>query len=285
MTLCPTVVCSDAEKLVVPVLKPERIRSNPKFRAELVQYNPQAFLVASYGQILSKKVLALTDWPLNVHPSLLPKLRGASPIRTALLKGLNKTGCCIMKMTPKLDDGDLLICEEHDIPANCNYEQLEQSLGELGGALAVKALNITSENSVSITPQRHEEATYCNLYKREDTIIDWTRPAQELSSFIRAWDPDIGACTTLPDGRRLKIWRIRSEQETPPEHLNASDRINPPGTVLAVTKKAFWVLTGQGTLEILELQPENKQRMPTSSFIAGHRLEPGDLLGSTNILV
>jgi len=101
MQLCPTRICCDAEGQGLPVLKPAKIRSNPSFRAELRSFKPDAFVTASYGQIISPKVLEITEWPLNVHPSLLPELRGASPIRTALLMGLKKTGCCIMRMTPK----------------------------------------------------------------------------------------------------------------------------------------------------------------------------------------
>lgn len=276
MTICPTPMCTDAQGMGVPVLKPERVKSNPRFRAELMEHRPDAFIVASYGQIISRKVLALTEWPLNVHPSALPKLRGASPVRTALLNGLRHTECCIMRMTPRLDDGDVMLREPLAIPLDWNHGQLETTLGELGGRLAVAALDCVVAGTAVFTPQNHDLSTSCSLYRREDTVIDWTRPAGELADFIRAWDPEIGALTTLPDGRRLKIWKVSPED--PPE-LAGVGAVE-PGSVLAVSKKSLWVDTGSGSLRIDELQPNSKARMPVASFLAGNRLIPGERLGA-----
>jgi len=277
MTLCPTPVCDQALLEGVPVLKPKHVRSNPAFRRELMQLHPEALMVASYGQIISKKVLALTEWPLNVHPSALPKLRGASPVRTTLLQGLGETACCIMRMTPRLDDGDVLLREQLAIPADWNHEQLETALGELGGRLAVAALDQAVSCTVQLTPQDHDAATYCSRYSRDDTVIDWVLPASELHNFIRAWNPDIGALTSLPDGRRLKVWRARVEE--PPDELCASGWCTEPGAILAVSKNALWVACGDGSLRLLEVQPESKARMPVSSFLTGTALSPGQRLG------
>jgi methionyl-tRNA formyltransferase len=280
LELRPTEMCADAEHCGLPVLKPERVRNNPQFRRELAAHHPEALLVASFGQLISPKVLELTEWPLNVHPSLLPKLRGASPIRTALLQGLRLTGCCVMRMTPQLDNGDVLCRGELEVGAGWNYERLETELGELGGLLGVAALDAVAGGTAHCGPQDHSQATYCRAYTRQDTRLDWSRSAAELASFICAWDPDMGALTELPDGGALKIWRAEADAL----QVGAAWKGSPPvpGTVLAVSKRAFWAGTGEGVLRVDELQLASKPRVNAASFLAGHRLTPGQVLGRTN---
>jgi methionyl-tRNA formyltransferase len=273
MTLCPTDVCRESYNLGLPVLKPERLRNNAAFRQQLRELKPEALLVASYGQIIPPRVLELTQWPLNVHPSLLPRLRGASPVRTALLQGLPTTGCCIIRMTPRLDDGDILLVKQENIRSNWNYADLESSLGHLGGKLAVNALTEVSAGTATLTPQDHALATYTSIHTRDDTWIDWDRSKWEVRNFIRAWDPDVGALTLLPDGRRLKVWRAMNASPVMPEITE------PPGTVVAVQKDRFTVACQREALWITEVQPENKRRMDVASFLAGHKLSVGDRLG------
>jgi methionyl-tRNA formyltransferase len=271
MRLTPTVICAEAEKLGVPVLKPEKLVNNREFIVELCEKKPDALLVASYGKILSKRTLKTVEWPLNVHPSLLPDLRGASPVRSALLRGDSVTGCSVMQMTPRLDDGDLLLQQQLAIAPEWNYHDLEEQLALLGGKQAVVCLNQIAAGTVELTPQDDELATYTKLFTRDDTIIDWRKPASELHSFVRAWDPDVGALARLPDGRRLKIWDA-AVVETDSAQAE-------PGAVLDVTRSAVLVATGRGTLAVTEVQPESKKRMPVASFLAGNQLNPGDTLG------
>jgi len=286
MTLCPTDVCREAYNLGLPVLKPERLRNNAAFRQLLREYRPDALLVASYGQIIPPRVLELTGWPLNVHPSLLPRLRGASPIRTALLQGLATTGCCIIRMTPRLDDGDVLLVKPQDIRTNWNYADLESALGHLGGRLAVQALTAVDAGTAMLTPQDNAQATYTTTYTRDDTWIDWNRPHWDVYNFVRALDPDVGALTLLPDGHRLKVCRAKNSSPILPEPEYA----DPPGTVVAIHKDSFavacrrkvpWtsVFEPMNELWITEVQPENKRRMDVASFLAGHHLSVGDRLG------
>ena len=278
MQLCPTVLCQEAGTLGMPILKPERLKGADGFLGELTALRPDAVLVASYGKIIPRKLLELTPWPLNVHPSLLPLLRGASPIRTTLLEGHGRTGCCIMRMTPRLDDGDVLLRQELAIKTDWNHEHLESELGSIGGLLAVQALAQCEAGKARFTPQDHSQATYTRMYGREDTILDWDRPARELRDFIRAWDPDIGALTTLPDGRRMKVWRARVG--LPEEMPEQPEPGLPPGAVARLDKRGLWVATQKGTLQLLEVQPENKARMPVASFLAGARLAVGDKFGA-----
>ena len=273
MELCPTAMCRHVGEVGIPVLKPEKLVNNHEFRKELAALRPDAFMVASYGKIICRKVLALTEYPLNVHPSALPELRGASPVRTTLLQGLRDTECCIMRMTPRLDDGDVLMRAPVAIPRDMNFAGLIELLGTTGGPLAVQALDAVSDGTATFTPQDHDRATHSPRYTRESTVIDWTRPAGELHDFIRAWDPDRGAMTVFADGRRFKVWRARVED--PPGDVVTAQ----PGVVAAVSRKAAWIGCGEGFLRLLEVQCESKARMPIGSFLAGSQLCPGDRFG------
>jgi methionyl-tRNA formyltransferase len=268
MALKPTQVALDASAAGIPVLKPARLRGDTDTLEQLRRLDLDALMVASFGQILPKRILDLTPWPLNVHPSDLPKLRGASPIRTALLQGLARTACCIMRMTPRLDDGDVLLREPVTIGPDWNNEQLEMRLGGLGGEMAVAALEQCASDQVHLIAQDHTLATYCSTYKRNDTWIDWTRDATALHNFIRAWDPDMGALTLL-DGKRLKIWRSEIAEGS-----------GAPGTILEAGRTGITVGCGSGTLRLLELQPENKRRMAAADFLAGNRLLSGAQFGT-----
>jgi methionyl-tRNA formyltransferase len=177
-------------------------------------------------------------------------------------------------MTPRLDDGDVLLRQDVEIATDWNHEQLERRLGRLGGELAISALDSIELGTAELTPQDHGRATYCSTHTRADTIIDWNRSAEELHNFIRAWAPDIGAVTSL-NGRVVKIFRAAC---TPPPEPGGAEGVA-PGTVTALARKAFWVAAGSGALRIDELQPENRPRMDTGSFMAGNRVEPGMQLG------
>src|SRR5690606_23089993 len=161
-----------------------------------------------------------------------PRLRGASPVRTALLLGLEETAVCIMKMTPRLDDGDILLRRSHHIPPGCRYGELELQLGVLGGEMAAQALDSIVAGTVSLTPQDDDDATYCRTFDRRDTEIDWSASAKQIESFVRAWDPDMGAYTLLDDNRRLKIWRV-SVEDPPADILPQIPADAQPGQVLS----------------------------------------------------
>jgi methionyl-tRNA formyltransferase len=278
MMLTPTAVCSEAENLDLPIFKPEKITNNRELRRGLRGLKPEAYLTASYGKIISRKALELVEFPLNVHPSMLPKLRGASPARTALLQGLSETGCCIMRMTPRMDDGDVLLRRPLPIGPGWNFYDLLGEMGQVGGEMAVEALDLVVRGAAQFAPQDHSQATYCGIHTRDDTIIDWSRSVPELLNFIRAWDPDVGACTMLPDGRRLKIWSAAAGE---PEQWRSAAAASGPGTVLGSDKRHFWVATGEGgALRIDEVQPENKQRMAVANFLAGNSVPKGTELGA-----
>lgn len=278
LELCPTAICSHIGSSGLPLLKPAYLRNNFELRRTLRELKPDAYIVASYGQIIPPKILELVKWPLNVHPSLLPSLRGASPVRTALLQGITETGCCIICMTQRMDDGDIVISKQQQIDDDWNYAALESRLGRLGGELALSALTMVEQDQVRLRPQDNAKATYTRIYGREDTWIDWNLPARNVSSFIRAWDPDIGALTLLPDGKRLKIWKVRLKQM--PDLDPAA-----PGSVVSMTHSTVVLACGSTAgsatkepqyVQLLEVQPENKRRMEIAAFLAGNKLAVGE---------
>ena len=276
MELSPTVVGKRAMELGLLTLKPQKLR-RPAFLEKLRDLRAEALLVASYGRMIPPPLLELTPYPLNIHPSLLPELRGPSPIRTALLEGRSTTGCCIMKMSPRLDDGDIAAVEKIAIDSLWNFEELEEQLADVGARQAIDALDAAAQGLLKFTPQNEAQATYTRMHDKGDARIDWSQSARTLQSFLRAWDPDIGAWTMLPDGKRLKVWRAEVA-----ESFDIGDRAA-PGTVVGRVRDALMVQTGQGILRLLEVQPENRKRMSTASFLAGSRLEPGDRLEAASL--
>lgn len=281
MQLRPTPVCELAEERGLAVLKPRRLRGPSPLLDQLKSVAPEALAVASYGRIIPPELLELTAWPLNVHPSALPLYRGPSPLRTALLEGLTETEVCIMRMTERIDDGPVLRRAGLRIGSDWNYSALELAAGELGGRLLAEALQIVKGGRAELSDQNHELASYTRVHHRADTWIDWTRSSRELHSFVRAWDPDAGACTSFHSGtapKRLKVWR--AETTAQPEGLAPV----PAGTVLRATAHELLVQCGDGCLSLLELQPESRQRMTVASFQAGSRLSAGSVLGAAQLV-
>lgn len=269
-----TQVADDALALGLKVHKPQRLRRNRELLDALRTAGVEALAVASYGKIIPPSLLDLTPWPLNVHPSPLPLLRGPSPLRTALLQGRASTEVCIMSMTPRVDDGPVLLRADLSIPLEWNYARLETAAGAFGGKLLVAALDEAQAGTAVLAEQDHSLATHTTVHTREDSWIDWKRSACELADFVRAWDPDIGACTsyaTAGGARRLKIWHA--------EAMPGDGPGDEPGTVALVNRHELLVWTGAGRLRLLEVQPESRARMPVVSFLAGGQLTDRQVLG------
>jgi methionyl-tRNA formyltransferase len=274
MQLRPTQVAEQAEAAGLPLLKPQRLKGNTELLSYLQTRGVEALVVASYGKIIPPGILGLTPWPLNVHPSALPLLRGPSPLRTALLEGLQETEVCIMAMTPRIDDGPVLLRAALGIPVEMNHAGLEDAAGTLGGQLIVLALDLAESGGAVLMQQDHAAATYTQVHHREDSWLHWENSAAGLVNFIRAWDPDIGACTSFraaAGAKRLKIWRS--------EAVAGSEDHAAPGTVVLSSRHELHVQCGAGVLSILEVQPESRNRMPITSFLAGSQVKAGDVLG------
>ncbi|MCY2959800.1 MAG: methionyl-tRNA formyltransferase [Planctomycetota bacterium] len=255
----------------IPVLQPERARG-PEFLAALRQLAPDALLVASYGEILRQDVLDVAPHgAFNVHASLLPRHRGASPIQAAILAGDEETGVAVQRMVLALDEGDIVHEERTRIGPHENAGELLARLADLGAIAALRALDSIEAGTVKPRPQDPALATYARRILKEEGAIDWTLDAAAIDRHVRAHTPWPGARTTGPAAAELTLLDVVPS----PDHVHAA----PPGTLLAVNP-ALLVACGRGALEIRALKPAGKGRMDALAWLRGARLEVGARFGS-----
>ncbi len=251
----------------IELLEPETVR-DPAVLAHLSALAPDVFLVVSYGEILRPEFLALPRVvALNVHPSLLPRHRGATPIPAALLAGDEITGVAIQKVAKELDAGDLLLVRETPIAPGETAGELAARLAAWSGELVLEALELVDSGTARYTPQDPARATYCKKLAKEHGRIDWTRPARELERLVRAMNPWPGAATRLANGTELLVWRAA-----------ATEGGGAPGTILEAGPR-WRVAAGDGALELLEIQAAGKRALPATEFLRGARVQPGERLG------
>ena len=254
----------------IPVFQPERIK-RPEAVAELRKYEVDAFVVAAFGQILSQEIL---DMPplgcINVHASLLPKYRGASPIQRVILEGEETTGITIMQMDAGIDTGDILYQKEIPIEATDDFESLSDKLSALGGVAITEALAFLEKGKLTPIQQDEELSCYAPLISKDMGKIDFSKPAVCIDRQIRSMTPWPSAFTKW-NGKQLKVWKAMP--------LEGEVKKTEPGEVTEVTKDSFCVATGEGWLKILELQMEGKKRMNAHDFLLGIKVKPGDVLG------
>ena len=252
------------------LLQPARLRS-PEVIETLRALAPDLNVTVAYGKIIPREVLDLPRLgSINVHPSLLPKYRGASPIVSAILNGETETGVTIMYQSMELDAGDLILQHRVAIAPDDTARTLEGRLARLGADALVEALRLIAAGRVPRIPQDPAAATYAGKLEKEHGRIDWAKPARELVNLIRAMDPWPSAYTTHR-GRLLKVWRAAVTDESGAEE---------PGTVLDVRPgEGILVAAGQGAVRLLEVQPEDRRRMSADEYARGARLRPGERLG------
>lgn len=268
--LIPTPVKELALKHGIPVFQPERIK-RPEAVAELRKHDAEVFVVAAFGQILSQEILDMPEHGcLNVHASLLPKYRGASPIQRVILEGEAKTGITIMQMDAGIDTGDILYQKEIPIENDDDYETLSDKLSALGGQAIVEAMELLTQGKLTATPQDDSLSCYAPLISKEMGKLDFSKSAISIDRQIRSMTPWPSAFTKWK-GKQLKVWKAVPEK--------GSEKAATPGEVTEVTKDSFAVATGEGSLRILELQLEGKKRMNTHDFLLGVKIAPGDVLG------
>jgi methionyl-tRNA formyltransferase len=272
-----------AERLGLAVLQPRRVRAET-FLQQARDINPDALALAAFGQIIPQALLDLPPFgPINVHGSLLPAYRGASPIQYAILNGEAETGVTTMWMDATLDTGDILLRRAVPIDPEDTTGTLTPKLAELGGELLLETLERLEAGTCHRTPQDHSLATYAPPIGPEDSAIDWSEPAGRIRNRIRALSPRPGAFTLL-NGRRLKLWRAEVQGEigkTGRESLRNGSGVESeihglPGTVLEVGREAVWMSTGGGALGLMEVQPDNGRRMAAPDWARGARVKPGD---------
>jgi methionyl-tRNA formyltransferase len=262
-----------AKERGIPVEQPEKLTREP-WQVRFGSYGADLGVVAAYGKILPDWLLALPHLGLiNVHASLLPKYRGASPIHRALQNGDAETGVTIMRVVRALDGGPMLAAAKVRVGPDDRTDQVEAVLAETGGALLVETVDRLAAGPVVEVPQDEALVTYAPRLTKEDGIVDWSRPAPAIHNQVRALHPWPHAFTFGPRGR-LILHRSR---------IGIGPAVDAPaGTVLPpVTPDAVRVATGEGNLELLDLQAEGSKVLPARTFLAGHPLAPGDRLRSS----
>jgi methionyl-tRNA formyltransferase len=252
----------------IPVLQPERPRGD-EFFAAIEALAPEVSVVVAYGNILPKAAIDLPALgTFNIHASLLPRWRGASPIQAAILAGDTETGVSIMRMVPKLDAGPVLLRAPTPLPDDETFGELQLRLSELGALAIIEALTLVSLGGGEEEEQDESRATYAPLIARDATRLDWGRPAEDVARAIRAYDPRPGACTQL-DGADVKLFGVRVSR----------DHQGEPGTVLGIDESGMLVACGDGAVRVAYAQPAGKRRLAALDWKQGRGVREGDHFG------
>jgi methionyl-tRNA formyltransferase len=258
----PTAVSALADSAGIPTLKPENV-NNAEFLAELSGFNADIFVVAAYGQIMRRRLLSMPKHgAINVHASLLPKFRGASPIHMAIVNGETETGISIMQMDRGVDTGDVLHMEKIAINDADTYGTLQDKLAVLGGRALLAALEAI-ENGTAVRTAQEEGATHAPLLTKEMGRLDFTKTAREAANHVRGFNPQPGTFAEI-GGSVLKIWEAAAS--------DLSTKL-PPGAVHRTKDRLYIACKSGGMLEILELQASGKKRMRAAEYLKGRQSE------------
>ncbi len=270
LKLTPTPIKNRALVLGLPLRQPHRADDAVD---ELATLDADVFVVAAFGQILSRPVLDVPRIaPVNLHASLLPKYRGAAPVHWALINGETETGVTTFVMTEGLDAGPLLLQRSLEIDDRDTAGTLEARLGQLGADVVVETLRGLRDEAIEPVPQDDGRATLAPKIQKSQGEIDWRRSAHDLANLARGLNPWPGAYTAWR-GDRLKV---HFAQIAPPERSSARGE---PGEVVGVGERGPCVQTGDGLLELTDVQPAGKQPMHGLDLVNGYRLEVGEQLG------
>ena len=261
--LAPSPVKTAALKLGLDVFQPEKLNSKDA-KEKLLSLHPDFFVVAAFGQILSQEILDIPKvFPINIHASLLPRYRGASPIQASILNMDKVTGITTMVMAKEMDAGDILLSSTTPISEHDTAQNIHDRLGLIGADLIVETLHAILDNHLEPTPQDHSKATYVKMLKKSDGKIDWNRSSRQICAHINAMTPWPGAFTHLGN-RRLKIFKAKASDA----HLQQE-----PGVIFQCDKQGIHVATVKGSLIILELMGTSGKRLKAREFLCGHKID------------
>ena len=253
----------------IPVMQPEKIKSSDEVE-KLRAAGADIFVVAAFGQILSKEILDIPKYGcINVHASLLPEYRGAAPIQWAIADGKKVTGVTIQRMNEGVDTGDIITNVTVDIRDDETGGSLFDRLMEAGKALTVDTLSLIEEGRAVYTPQDESRASHAKILKKEMGHIDFSKAAEEIERLIRAFTPWPGGYTFY-DGKMLKIKKCS---------VTGSSNSDIPGTVTAVSADDITVSCKSGALLIKVVQPEGKKEMSVHDYLLGNSIPVGTRLG------
>jgi methionyl-tRNA formyltransferase len=249
-------VADGARELGIPVDQPESVNGD-EARARIAATQPDVVIVCAFGALITEPLLSAHPI-LNLHPSLLPRWRGAAPIERAIMAGDQRTGVSIMRLTAGLDSGPVCLVADEPIGPQDTYGTLAHRLERVGGDLLVRAL----DERPAFAEQDDALATYAEKITAEDRVLDGQRPAEELARVVRALTPHIGAAVTLPDGGRLGVWEAR---------VLAGDASGPPPGAVSLDGPLPVLGCSPGALELTVVQPAGRTRMAADAYVRGLR--------------
>jgi methionyl-tRNA formyltransferase len=266
-----SMVAQLANRLGLPCEKPEKIKDKV-FISLLNSLRPDLIIIVAYGKILPKDILVIPKFGcINVHASLLPKLRGAAPVQWAILNGEKETGVTVMQLDVGLDTGPILAQEKVAIAAEDTATALTEKLFAVGAKLLIKMLPKIADGKISSVPQDNLSATYAPALRKEEGLLDFKKPAKQIRNRVRAFDPWPGAFTFYRK-KMLKFFRVSSEFV----ELRKSFA---PGEVVDIIKGRGFVVAAQDCgLRVEEVQGEAGRRMGAYEFVIGHGIKVGDVL-------
>lgn len=263
--MSPPPIKEVANQLRIPCFQPETLKSETVIH-QIKNLSPDLIVVVAYGLFLPQKVLDIPKHKtINVHPSLLPKYRGAAPMQWALINGDKETGVTIAYIIEKMDAGDILMQKSIDIDDSDDYFSLEKKLSNIGSDLLSKTISFLKENKISPRPQNEKKATFAPKLRKETGRINWQQPARSILNLIRGANPWPGTFT-ICDREPLKIHHAK---------LLTEETAGIPGKIQTVSTEGISVETSKGVLLLTEVQKPNKKRMPVSEFLKGNPITPG----------
>ena len=266
------------------IYQPLKVRKNEEFINKIKELKPDVIVVVAYGKILPKELLDIPKFgSINVHGSLLPKLRGAAPIQWSVLNGDKITGITTMFMDEGMDTGDMILQKELEIGEDENVGEVWDRMGDLGADLLEKTIsNLEQVKAQLPNPKNLDEVkkimgarkqegnyTLAPMLDKEMSKIDWNKTSQEIHNLVRGLNPIMGTYTFFGE-KKIKIWKT--------ELLKEDSRKGKPGEVIAADKKELVIATGNGIIKIIELQGENAKKMDYRSFLNGILIPVGTIL-------
>ena len=266
MNIMPTPVKEYAISKNLTVYQTEKIKKDKELIEKIKELKPDVIVVVAFGQILSKEILDIPKYgSINVHGSLLPKYRGAAPIQWSIINGDEVTGITTMYMDAGMDTGDMIQKFELNIDEDDTYGTLYEKMKVLGGKAIIETLEKVADGTAHREKQS-DDFTVAPMIEKEMGEIDWNKSSKDIRNLIRGFNPMPGAYTVMKDGAKMKVWMAEYSD------ISSTDEVLPGTFIIADSKKGLYVKTGDGVLELTEIQMPNLKRMSAKEYLRGHTL-------------